>query len=524
MAELAFERLLIGLEAARGVAVDPPTRFLTLEGSVSPRKERARPAESAGILAEYLRSVDVKRWSEFDGEGGLDIYALPMLLNAIAKGGVDEPVHPAGGLVGVLELYEDVLDGETVTIGADVYQVDIINTDSSDDTAGGFWANTTDPLIVDFTGLAVLALGVGDLLRVEDEIMKVTAIDPVTDEYTLARGRCGTTAASHADAEDIFISDAPGMLDIPVGLVTALTPIAFAEALADEIDQAGTEDVSAEVVTLGTGDRGIEVIAEAQQALLATSETLSDPLNIWRASTVRNLLWLFEPSMDGDDLQSLTAYWGDPGVQEFRVVYGLIDELTITGDASGSDGVALSLSGQGRFPTKAAPSGVPALTVAPMLLPTAMQVWVDTDVIGVTPLTGRVVSAEVTIPSGVTRKWLAGGPDGGLDFAAVGRGKRHAELKLVLEVPDMTEYDQWAASESLKVRLRFNGPEIGSYGDPAAPAYHYVEFDIYGPFDGLDWAEFEGTNRTVELTILSEYDADAGHDWALRVQNNLATL
>ena len=525
MAELAFERLLAGLEAARGTPADPPTRYLNLSGMLSPRKSRYRPVESSGTLAEYQRSIDVRRWSEFEGEGGLDVYTLPLLLNSIAKGGVAAPVHPAGGLVGVLDLLEDVADGETVTIGADTYQIDIINTDSTDNTAGGSWNNTTDPLTVDCTGMALLALvSAGDLLRIGTEIMKIISIDPLTDEIVFARGRCGTSAAAHADAQDIYLSDAPGMLDIPVGLVTTLTAVAFADALVDEIDEAGTEDVTTVLTTPAPGDRSIEVIAGAQQALIATSETLSGAGNAWQAGSVRNLLWDFSPSMASDDLQSLTLYWGDPGVQEFRASYCLLDELSISADTSGTDGVTMSLNGQGRFPSKTAPAGVPSTLNSPMLLPTAMEVWIDTAVIGSTALTGRVVSAEITVPSGVTRKWLASGPSGGLDFVTIGRGKRHAELKLVLEVPDMTQYDQWVASDVLKVRVRFNGAAINSYGSPAAASYYYVEFDIYGPFETLDWGEFEGSNRTVELTILSEEDRVAGHDWAPRVQSNLATL
>jgi len=525
MAELAFERLLAGLEAARGTKVDPPTRWLWLSGMVSPRKARYRPVESSGTLAEYYRSVDVRRWSEFEAEGTLDVYTLPMILNSIVKGAVAAPVHPMGGLVGVLELVTDVADGETVTIGTDVYQIDIINTDSTDDTAGGLWNNVTDPLTVDCTGFALLAaVDVGDLIRIENEIMKITAIDPLTDEITFARGRCGTAAAAHADAKDIFISDAPGMLDIPIGMVSTMTPIVFAAALKQEVEAESVYNLALTVTNPAVGDRNVEVVAVSQQALIATSETLAGVGNVWQASGVRNLLWVFTPTMDADDLQSLTLYWGDPGVQEFQAGYCMPDELTITGDASGTDGVTISLSGQGEFPSKTAPAGTPTAMDYPMLLPTSMQVWIDTAVIGATALTGRVVSAEITIPSGVTRKWLASGPAGGLDFAEIGRGKRHAELKLVLEVPDMTQYDQWVASDVLKVRVRFNGPSINSYGSPAAASYYFVEFDIYGPFETLDWGEHEGTNRTVELTILSEYDTTALCDWEMRVQNNMATL
>ena len=184
----------------------------------------------------------------------------------------------------------------------------------------------------------------------------------------------------------------------------------------------------------------------------------------------------------------------------------------------------MSVSGQTWFPSQTAPASLPAMLIAPLLMPAAMQVWVDSGAtaIGTTAITGRVVSAELSVPLNGPPKWLAVGPTGGTNFSKRGRGKRHAELKVVFEVPDLDEYDQWVGETSLKVRVRFNGSAIETVG--ATTFYYYVEADVYGPFDGMDWGEHEGTNRTIELTILSEYNTVAGHDWALRIQNNRSTL
>lgn len=335
MSELAFEYLLAALESARGTPAANPTHYLNLAGTIAPKKERYRPNESRGTLAEYYRSVDVRRWAEWEAENGLDVCTLPLILNALVKGGV---------------------------------------------TAG--------------------------------------------------------------------------------------------------VKQTGT---------------------------------------------TKTYLWTFAPTMNADDLKALSLWWGDPNTQVFRSAYCMPDELTITADASGTDGVTLSLSGQGQFPAKVTNPTAPSMLQAPFLMPSAMELWIDTSsAIGTTAVEGRLVSAEVTIPSGITRKWLAAGPEGNLDFQAVGRGKRHAELKLVLELPDMTQYDLWTAETALKTRIRFNGPEIEEADEVSY--YNFVEVDIYGPFDALDWGEHEGTNRTVELTILSEYDATAGYDWCVRVQNDRSTL
>lgn len=331
MAELAFEYLLAALESTRGTAINPPTHRLNMAGSLAPKKARYRPDENQGTLAEYYRSVDVRKWSEFEAEGGLDVYVLPVLLNAIVKGAVSTPTTPSG----------------------------------------------------------------------------------------------------------------------------------------------------------------------------ATSSRL----------------WTFTPTMNSDDLQALTVYWGDPNVQAFQAAYAMLDELTISGDASGTDGVTLKVSGQARFPAKTAPSSVPAMLSAPLLAPGAMQLWIDTSsAIGTTEITGRVISAEVTIPSGITRKWQAAGVANDLQFSRIGRGKRHAEARIVFEMLDATQYDLWVAATSLKTRIRFNGGLIET------GFYHYVEVDVYGPLDVLDWGELEGTNRTIEATILSEYNATAATDFAVRVQNNRVTL
>ena len=233
------------------------------------------------------------------------------------------------------------------------------------------------------------------------------------------------------------------------------------------------------------------------------------------AGGTNSRIWTFEPDMDADTLDSLTFYWGDPNVQAFQAAFCMLDNLTITADATGTDGVKMKFSGKGNFPAKQAPGGVPAITSAPILLPGALELWIDTTSdIGTTAITGRVASAESTFPSGISYKYLAAGPSGNLGHQDIGRGPRHSELKLKLELPDLTQYNQWVAHDSLKVRVRYNGPLI------EGALYHYFEQDIYGPMDTLDWGELENTNRTIEVAILSHYNEVAGYDWCVRVQND----
>ena len=89
MSEIPFEYLLAAVEATRLTPEAAPTRYLNVAGTITPRKARYRPEESRGTLAKSYRSVDARKWSDFEGEGPLDVYTLLMMLNVLVAGGID---------------------------------------------------------------------------------------------------------------------------------------------------------------------------------------------------------------------------------------------------------------------------------------------------------------------------------------------------------------------------------------------------------------------------------------------------
>jgi hypothetical protein len=238
------------------------------------------------------------------------------------------------------------------------------------------------------------------------------------------------------------------------------------------------------------------------------------------ATGVNARLHTYAPTMNADNLKSATLYWGDPNIQAFQGDYGMIDEITLSGDAASSDGVKCSVKGQTNCPAKVAPGSLPTMLNAPLLAPADMQLWIDTSAspIGTTAVTGRLLSADVTIPSGVTYKWMSTGVLGSQEYSAIGRKKRHAEAKFIFEVPDLVEYDLWSAHTSLKARIQFNGPII------ELALRSFIQCDLYGPFDVMDWGNNQGSNRTIALNILSEYNVAAACDFSMAVQNDRATI
>jgi|SRR5690242_13311858 len=246
-------------------------------------------------------------------------------------------------------------------------------------------------------------------------------------------------------------------------------------------------------------------------------------------SGVLTRLWTFVPTMNNDDLKSATFYSGDPNVQVFQAAYGMADNLKVDCDATSTDGVTWSLDATAQFPARVAAPTFPAQNIGNLLIPGAMQLWIDTaSAIGTTEITGRVVSTSWSIPTGVTYKYYANGPTGGRGFTKTGRKRRHAEVTVVFELNDLsigvgTEYRLWEADTSVKMRVRLNGDAIETVAGPLT-YYYYTEIDIYGPLDALAWGDVEGSNRTMEFTVQSEYDATAGADYVLRAQNTRTTL
>jgi hypothetical protein len=231
-------------------------------------------------------------------------------------------------------------------------------------------------------------------------------------------------------------------------------------------------------------------------------------------------LWDFAPVVNADVQASQTGWFGDPNVQVWRAPYEMVDTFTITADGTSTDVVTMDISGFGQRMTKVADPTLPTQLVGPLLPPLYMQCWMDTgdDDIGTTEVTGRLLSAILSAELTRSRKHIPAGPGGGLDFTRTGIGKRNATCALRFEVPDTNEWDLMDAGTPVKCRVRISGDLI------EGALYQYVEWDIFGILAEPAWGDFETTNRTLDVTITSTKDATAGYSWALRVQNDRATL
>ena len=245
-------------------------------------------------------------------------------------------------------------------------------------------------------------------------------------------------------------------------------------------------------------------------------------------NAVNSRLWEFVPTITSDDLSSATTWFGDQNVALLRSAFTMIDSFTITANGSGTDGTTMQIAGQGQWPEKledAAIPAIPALQQAPLVVPGDIEVWIDevgVNPIGTTKVEGRVIDVSHSLTNNLGYKFIPQGPGGNLTFTRIGRGKRFLQTVVTMELPDLEQYNQYDANTTVAVRVRHNGDLIEN--EAATDFYHYVEVDSYGPWSALSWGAFETTNRTLQLTIQTEYNSTLAADWRIAVQNDQTSL
>jgi hypothetical protein len=264
----------------------------------------------------------------------------------------------------------------------------------------------------------------------------------------------------------------------------------------------------------GTGDLDVNTLPFLLEMAIKGAGVITTPGG---GTTSRN--HTYTPTMTSDDLKSATIYWGDPNTQILQSAYSMIDTITISSDTSNTESSTVSVKGTCQFPSKVSAPTQPAMTTPGLIVGQKLSMSIDTTLaISTTAVTGRVISAEHTISSGVTYKYLAGGPTSNLTYTRHGRKKRHMETKITMELTDFGQYDIFAAGTVAKVRTVHNGPVI------EGSIYNSVTVDCYGPLSDLTWTDLEGSNRAVSFTIQSEYDTTLAADFRVIVTNAVATI
>lgn len=237
---------------------------------------------------------------------------------------------------------------------------------------------------------------------------------------------------------------------------------------------------------------------------------------------VSTRLHTHKPTGTSDAVKTASIWWGDPNIQLWSAPFGFINEWTITADGSGDDGATMSISGLANYWAEDSATLPATLTTGSLLMPSAIQVWIDTSsAIGTTAITGRVISAEITGNNNIVTKPLAVGPGVVPTYSRIGRGKPEVSSTVTMEIPDTTQLDLVDAATDVKMRVRISGDLIESV---TPDYYQYLQWDVFGKLKFDSWGDLEGTNRTVVLRVDTIYNSTLGADFALYAQNTSATV
>ncbi len=113
MAEIAFERMALVPETVRGTAVTPPTKNLNIAGVITPMEEEYAPNDHLGTYEEVYRTAVMRRWAEWGGDGDVDIYVAPQIMEMVVKGAVT-PTTPTNGVLTRLGTYVPTISADNL--------------------------------------------------------------------------------------------------------------------------------------------------------------------------------------------------------------------------------------------------------------------------------------------------------------------------------------------------------------------------------------------------------------------------
>ncbi len=218
-------------------------------------------------------------WEFYAASGQYDLVMNEDAVNGVFIG--LPAVDPGRRAVNTLLIAADVVGGTKVTIGADVLEIEILTTDSTDITADDSFNQDTGPITVLAADYPHLLTTLGTLILVESEVMRLTATG---DSLTYSRAQSGTTIATHADATAIYIGDgiAAGST-IAVGMGGTLTPTDFTPALIADFNELGVEPITMAEISVNE----ILLVADNAGAVVtATTETLAGSGNAFLAAAM----------------------------------------------------------------------------------------------------------------------------------------------------------------------------------------------------------------------------------------------
>lgn len=230
--------------------------------------------------------------------------------------------------------------------------------------------------------------------------------------------------------------------------------------------------------------------------------------------------YAFIPASAADTVKSATLEWGydttlsasQPG---WRLVFGVLDELTLNFDKASADGVtfAAKMHSPKAAVELATFGGTPTALTTNAVSPTTVVVTIDATTIATTA-DNYVTNAEFVLSNEWTDLDTLNNTTAAQDTFRV--GARAFTLKVQRYKINDTELNAYNAKTIRKIRIKATGPVLGG-------SFHSVAVDCYGVWSGYSNDSVDGLVMET-LTLEPVYDSTATTDFRMDVVTDSTTV
>lgn len=327
----------------------------------------------------------------------------------------------------------------------------------------------------------------------------VASVVPVTVLQAGAEGTAGTLAAA---THVVDHTPGTGQVSRDISKIKVTNAGSYASM---HRSYAGQEVTTVSYTAPATYDRLVTPFLQVLNGTAAAS------------GTAANKTWSFTTISDTtDDLASYSFELGGPNWPSVYKVAGVKAtslEINITHDQPWEytyEGVGMAVT-----VGTAVTSGLSLPSTLVDILGTNTKVYVDTagGTIGTTQLTGVVVSASISLGTGMTARHTLDGQ--AYPYRIARSGRRSVEAKLVIEYASQTEYTAWAADTERLVRIEATGPSLGT-------GTYKATLNLYGIWDALELGD-DGDVKTLELTLAGRYNSTAAAEVTATLVNSISS-
>lgn len=220
-------------------------------------------------------------------------------------------------------------------------------------------------------------------------------------------------------------------------------------------------------------------------------------------------------------VQSYTVEGGD-NQQEEEMYYGVVTSVGLSG--AGGEALSMSADWVGRQVQKGTFTTQPSVPTVEEILVSKGTLYIDaaSGTIGSTAVSDTLLSYELSIETGIIRKWT--GDNNSLDFSFIQYTDYMVELSVTFEHNGsaVSEKDNWRNETARLIRLDLAGSSLTTAG--SSHSAKLLRLDLPGKWTDFEALSDQDGNDVVAGTFRSQYDPTYAGGPEIVVVNELSSL